>query len=87
MHWIPTDNVAINQLTDVQLIIGGYGHGATNYIGKVRYNEGVLVGKIFLDQDPNFAGLWTTFNGKSLYFTKFDVLSFNPHVLEIDVRF
>ncbi|KAB0801123.1 hypothetical protein PPYR_05477 [Photinus pyralis] len=76
-EWISTSNEAINSITGKYLVKGGYEPGCTTYIGRIRKDGEVLVGKALADNLPVHAGLYVTKNQATHHSTKFEVLSFN----------
>lgn len=84
-EWIKTDNERIKDITDRYLVNGGYEPGCTTYIGRVRSEGEVLVGKALTDNNPLTAGLHVTKNGVGHRFISFEVLSFQPKKLGVTI--
>lgn len=85
-EWISTDTSKINSITDKHLIIGGYEPGCTTYIGRIRQEGEILVGKALADNLAMYQGLHVTQKGKTAKHTAFEVLAFNPKIQLLDVR-
>ncbi|KAB0792197.1 hypothetical protein PPYR_14156 [Photinus pyralis] len=73
-EWISTSNEAINSITGKYLVKGGYEPGCTTYIGRIRKDGEVLVGKALADNLPVHAGLYVTKNQATHHSTKFERL-------------
>ncbi|XP_031357677.1 uncharacterized protein LOC116181440 [Photinus pyralis] len=76
-EWIPTDANALKKITDKYLLKGGWEPNLTLYIGRAKYGNEVLVGKVLADSTID--GLYFTRNGKTLHTKTFDVLSFKSN--------
>ncbi|KAB0792993.1 hypothetical protein PPYR_12613 [Photinus pyralis] len=86
-EWIKTDNDALPLLTNKNLLIGGYEPGSTTYIGRVRYNGEVSIGKALVHFFFIHSGLHITSNGSGKRFTEFEVLAFDPSSPKIGLPF
>ena len=84
--WIPTNNEDLKNLTDVFLVKGGFEPGCTTYIGRLRFEGEVLVGKA-LTGNPLNQGCYVTKKGHGHRHSSFEVLSFALSQSLLDVRF
>lgn len=69
--------VDINDIVRVEddLIVGGYEANRTAYIGRVKHERSLIVGKVFIE---GAKGLWIlTSSGEEVSYTKFDILTYN----------
>jgi hypothetical protein len=76
-EWITTKSEHLHLLTNRELVPGGVVLGQSMYIGRVRHDGGVVVGKVF-PHNFIFQGLWIPSNGTHFQYLSYEVLAFNP---------
>ncbi|KAF2888050.1 hypothetical protein ILUMI_18123 [Ignelater luminosus] len=73
--WIPTDIDKIQLITNCHLIVGGVDHGNQENIGRINYDEEILLGKV-IRLPFEHHGLLVPNNGTETRFTHYEVLAY-----------
>ncbi|KAF2897470.1 hypothetical protein ILUMI_08700 [Ignelater luminosus] len=76
-EWIPTKKEDLQLLTDRHLVVGGSEVEQTVYIGRVRYDNRVIIGKFFTNAPLSSFGIAIPYEGKPMNFDSFEVLTYN----------
>ncbi|KAK5640391.1 hypothetical protein RI129_011202 [Pyrocoelia pectoralis] len=80
-EWIKTNNSHIREITDRFLVQGGYHPSSSTYIGRIRTDGEVLIGKVLADNTAS-EGLHVTQKGTARSFSSFEVLSYQAKKVE-----
>ncbi|KAF2887736.1 hypothetical protein ILUMI_18437 [Ignelater luminosus] len=76
-EWVPTKKEDLHMLIGRHFVVGGSEVGKTLYIGRVHYENRIIVGKFFNSVPLVNYGLAIPYQGKPVNFNSFEVLTYN----------
>ncbi|KAF2897474.1 hypothetical protein ILUMI_08704 [Ignelater luminosus] len=78
-QWVPTRDEDLHLLTGRHFIVGGSEVGQALYIGRVNYDNRVIIGKFFMNPPLSKFGLAIPYQGKPVNVHSFEVLTYNVY--------